>query len=141
MKQTLKQALKHASLLRWMGVLGAAMVLPCARACPLPAPALQQGAVQAVWKVAGAPIAVGQPFALEVQVCPTSATLTRVDAVMPEHRHGMNYRPSLKALGEGRWRVEGLLLHMPGRWELRLDVQAAGPPGQTERLLDTLLLP
>ena len=36
---------------------------------------------------------------------------------MPLHRHGMNYRPEVKALAPGRWRVEGLLFHMPGKWE------------------------
>ena len=29
-------------------------------------------------------------------------------------------------LGGGRWRAQGLLWHMAGRWELRLDVSAAG---------------
>jgi hypothetical protein len=123
---------KAFALIAWLGAAG-----PATAACPLPAPALQQGAVQAIWKLEGAPITVGRHFALEVQVCPTDAVLARVDAVMPEHRHGMNYRPSVKPLGEGRWRVEGLLFHMPGRWELRLDVQDAG---QTERLLDTINL-
>jgi hypothetical protein len=45
---------------------------------------------------------------------------------MPEHRHGMNYRSSLQPLGGGVWRAEGLLWHMAGRWELRLDVELAG---------------
>lgn len=114
-----------------------ALALPAA-ACPLAPPALQQGTVQAAWAVAGAPIAVGRHFALDVRVCPADATLLRVDATMPEHRHGMNYRPSLKALGDGRWRADGLMFHMPGRWELRLDVQHAG---RTERLLESITLP
>lgn len=114
-----------------------AAALPAA-ACPLPAPALQQGEVQAAWQVSGAPIAVGRHFALDVRVCPADAALVRVDATMPEHRHGMNYRPSLKALGEGRWRADGLMFHMAGRWELRLDVQRSG---RTERLLETITLP
>jgi hypothetical protein len=113
------------------------LALPVA-ACPLPAPALQQGGVQAAWQVDGAPIAVGRHFAIRVQVCPADAVLARVDATMPEHRHGMNYRPSVTRLGDGRWRVEGLMFHMPGRWELRLDVQAGGTTGQ---LLDTISLP
>jgi cytochrome c peroxidase len=45
---------------------------------------------------------------------------------MPEHRHGMNYAPALKALGPGRWRAEGLMLHMPGRWEFVFEIRAAG---------------
>ena len=110
--------------------------LPVA-ACPLPAPALQQGAVQAAWQVDAAPISVGRHFAITVQLCPASAVLARVDATMPEHRHGMNYRPSVKRLGDGRWRVEGLMFHMPGRWQLRLDVQADGAAAQ---LVETISL-
>lgn len=109
-----------------------------AAACPLPAPALQQGGVQAAWQVVGAPVAVGQHFAIELQLCPADATLLRVDASMPEHRHGMNYRSSLKDLGDGRWRAEGLMFHMPGRWALRLEVLAAG---RTEQLVESIILP
>ena len=39
----------------------------------------------------------------------------------------MNYRPSVVALGPGRWRADGMMFHMPGRWEVRLDV-AGGTP-------------
>jgi hypothetical protein len=119
----------------------AALIAAPATACPLPSSALQQGGVQAMWKVEGAPITVGKLFAVEVQVCPAYAVLTRVDATMPEHQHGMNYRPSIQRVGDakdGRWRAEGLMFHMPGRWELRLDVQANG---RTEKLTDTVVLP
>ncbi len=119
---------------------GAALLLCAAlpvAACPLPAPLLQQGAVQAAWQVDAAPITVGRHFAITVRLCPASAVLARVDATMPEHRHGMNYRPSVKRLGDGRWRVEGLMFHMPGRWQLRLDVQA---DGATAQLVETISL-
>lgn len=119
------------------GALLLGVVLPAA-ACPLPAPTMKAENVQAAWKVEGEPIAVGRLFAIEVQVCPVGAVLTRADASMPEHRHGMNYRPSLKPLGDGRWRVEGLMFHMPGRWELQLDVRTVG---RSERVLDTIMLP
>ena len=98
-------------------------------ACPMPpagASLLADGPVQAAWQAEAGAIAVGRPFVLIVLLCPADAQLLRVDASMPEHRHGMNYRSSLKPLGSGRWRVEGLLWHMSGRWELRLDVQSQG---------------
>src|SRR5207244_3460995 len=41
-------------------------------------------------------------------------------------RHGMNYRPTLAAKGGGRYVAEGLMFHMPGRWELSFDVDASG---------------
>lgn len=98
-------------------------------ACPTAAAdgsALQAGPVQLGWRAEPMKIRTGQPFALQLQLCPASAVLTRVDATMPEHRHGMNYKPSLHKLGDGRWRVDGLLWHMAGRWELRFDVQYDG---------------
>ncbi len=112
-----------------------------ASACPLPAPALQQGAVQLAWTWVDAPIVVGRHFAVELRVCPADAVLTRVDAAMPEHRHGMNYRPSLKRINAdppGRWRAEGLMFHMPGRWELRFDLTS---PGGSETLLTSVTVP
>jgi hypothetical protein len=110
-------------------------------ACPPPPEAGQRldgGPVQLAWRAEPAPIAVGRPFALQVTLCPADARLMRVDATMPEHRHGMNYRPSLQPLGGGTWRVEGLLWHMAGRWELRLDVESAGV---TQTLRQSVTLP
>ena len=102
---------------------------PAWAACPPPPEAgqrLDSGPVQAAWRAEPGPIALSRPFVLLVTLCPADARLLRVDATMPEHRHGMNYRPSLHDLGGGAWRVDGLLWHMAGRWELRLDVEVAG---------------
>lgn len=99
--------------------------------CPLPTlqageQRLGSGAVEVAWRADPATLAVGRPFAVEVRVCPAAARVIRVDATMLEHRHGMNYRPSVKSLGEGRWRAEGLLWHMSGRWELAIEVDNGG---------------
>ena len=67
-------------------------------------------------------------FVLEVQLCSAAAAtahLAKVDASMPEHRHGMNYRPRIVALGGGRFRAEGMMFHMSGRWQLEFGVQSA----------------
>lgn len=50
------------------------------------------------------------------QACELPAAI-RADATMPEHRHGMNYKPSIAVQGGGRFRSEGWMFHMPGRWE------------------------
>jgi hypothetical protein len=101
---------------------------------------VQRGTVVLAWRALRAaepPIVVGEHFALLVQVCPADARLARVDASMPEHRHGMNYRPGLQALGGGRWRAEGLMFHMAGRWELVFDVVTGST---TTRLADDVML-
>lgn len=125
---------------RWLLAL---LATPAATlACPPEAAdgALVSGpGVQAAWRVADAArIGVSEHFALLVRLCPATAELQAVDATMPAHRHGMNYRPTLQALGGGRWRVEGLLFHMPGTWELRLDTRVNG---QTQVLRSTVDLP
>ena len=117
------------------------MAVQAQAACPPAAEAgapLVAGAVQLAWRAEPQAIVVGQPFAILVSVCPATVQLTRVDATMPEHRHGMNYRPTLRALGDGLWRAEGLLWHMSGRWELTLDLQAKG---QNHRLRQSVSLP
>lgn len=74
--------------------------------------------------------AVNQPLAIEVLACPQSGaappTQVRVDARMPAHGHGMNYRPKSTQLAAGHYRFGGLILHMPGQWQLRFDVIQAG---------------
>lgn len=80
-------------------------------------------------------LAVGRHFSLDLVVCPRPGwslpLAVRVDADMPAHRHGMNYRPTVRQLGDGRYRVDGLMLHMPGRWRLLFDLSA---DGRIERL-------
>jgi len=86
-------------------------------------------------------VAVGEFFSVEALVCARrsggTATALRVDAVMPEHRHGMNYRATVSSRGDGRYVAEGLLFHMPGRWQLVFDVATGG---RTERLVSDLVL-
>ena len=76
-----------------------------------------------------APLTVGWHFALAIVLCaPPGQALPAslaVDAWMPAHRHGMNYRASVRALGDGRYLAEGLMLHMPGQWQLRFEWSAA----------------
>ena len=74
-------------------------------------------------------VVVAQHFAVDIAVCAKSAAkpeAVKLDARMPEHRHGMNYAPEVKPVAPGRWRAEGLMFHMPGKWELVFEVRAAG---------------
>lgn len=72
------------------------------------------------------PVAVGSHFVVDFAVCPRRGARApqsiRVDASMPEHKHGMNYRPGVTQPRAGTYRAEGLLFHMPGRWELTFDI-------------------
>ena len=73
-------------------------------------------------------IPMAKHFALEVQLCDkdaaSDAQLQKADATMPAHKHGMNYRPVIKPLGAVRFRVEGMMFHMAGQWELAFEVKS-----------------
>lgn len=49
-----------------------------------------------------------------------------VRADMPAHGHGMNVVPAVLEVGGGRYRAEGMLLHMRGDWKLGVDVIVGG---------------
>ena len=55
---------------------------------------------------------------------------------MPVHRHGMNYHPTVTLEGLSGT-AEGLLFHMPGRWQLILDVR--GATGREKLIAETVL--
>ena len=86
-------------------------------------------------------IEIGQHFAVELALCAKDGAAApesvRVDAHMPDHRHGMNYKTTVASTGAGRYRAEGLMFHMPGRWEYIFEVRAAGA---NERLTKSVML-
>lgn len=102
---------------------------------PPPAGAFAAAGGQYRFRFEPGDLAVGQRFAVVVTGCTAGiAPLTKVDARMPAHRHGMNYRPVLTRLDETLWRVDGLLLHMPGAWRFIFTVE--GPDGRAEAAVD-----
>lgn len=94
-------------------------------------------------------IMVGKHFSIDFVVCSKGAAAApadvAVDAYMPEHGHGMNYRATVTAARNAQaasatgahFRANGLMFHMPGRWDLYFDVQNAG---KTERLTRSIVL-
>jgi hypothetical protein len=92
-----------------------------------------------VFATAPSPVQVGRHFTVDFAICPRASAAkpqsVRVDANMPEHRHGMNYRPTVTTIGPGVYRGEGMLFHMPGRWDVTFDVVAGNA---TQRLTATL---
>lgn len=84
------------------------------------------------------PIPLNEPFelALEVRLAadptrPVEGAQVFVSAWMPDHLHGMVRQPETIELGGGSYRARGLMFHMPGHWELRVDVIAGSKPERT----------
>ena len=80
------------------------------------------------WQADPQPIPVGRHFRLNLLACTAQQTPyagnIAVDANMPMHRHGMNYRATVRNEGGGRYVAEGLLFHMPGRWQIVIDADS-----------------
>lgn len=112
-----------------LGALALALATATAAACELPpGTRIENERVAISYRTIPAKIAVGQPFVLELAACAKSGASVpervKLDAHMPEHRHGMNYRTKVVATGAGRFHAEGWLFHMPGRWEFLFDIGA-----------------
>lgn len=126
-------------------VLAAALALPlvpalaCGENLGAQARHIDSAQFQLAYRLLPDPVPVGRHFAIEIVLCPQgAATLPaelRVDASMPEHKHGMNYQPSVKAVSPGHYRAEGLMFHMPGRWELVFELRGSSAP---QRLTQSL---
>jgi len=91
------------------------------------------------------PIPVADPFRVRIELfedpaCtrPLEGGTCRIDAAMPHHGHGMNVVPRVRPTGPGAWEAVGMLLHMPGRWEIFVDLER---DGLLERAQSTVVLP
>jgi hypothetical protein len=84
--------------------------------------------VSLYYRVTSPPIMVAKHFAMQFRFCrerqPLSIDRFKLDASMPAHGHGMNYRASIVSQDEGRFEARGLMFHMPGKWQLKLDFSA-----------------
>ena len=76
------------------------------------------------WESEPAAIPVGTHFSIRFHLCGPPVDRVRVRGWMPDHRHGMNYRSEVTLSGSSGTAV-GLMFHMPGRWQLILDVRGA----------------
>ncbi|MGL5362976.1 MAG: hypothetical protein ACRDBH_08855, partial [Bosea sp. (in: a-proteobacteria)] len=75
--------------------------------------------VSAALRFSPTPVKVGAPFVVGITVCaPAGVERLVIDARMPAHRHGMNYKPEITSKGPGVYEASGFLFHMPGKWEI-----------------------
>lgn len=91
---------------------------------------VRQGDLLVRWRPAGGTLPWNEYFDLEVELAEDSEPVTGAEVFvscrMPAHGHGMNVEPRAREEGDGRYRVEGMLLHMTGDWVLGIDVVRDG---------------
>lgn len=86
-----------------------------------------------------AAIKIGSPFKVLLSVCsdPRAAIeQLAIDATMPAHRHGMNYKPEVTDTGGGRYEARGFLFHMPGAWQFAVTIHSNGKPSRLKLDVD-----
>lgn len=93
------------------------------------------------YRTTPAKLAVSQHFSVELVVCAKDGQpapeSVRLDGFMPEHNHGMNYRAVVKPAGSGRYLADGMMFHMPGKWDFIFEVRAGG---KTDRMTHAVIL-
>jgi hypothetical protein len=101
----------------------------------MPARATDAGGYHVVVTPTPYPPPLNRVFELEVRVFEDAAfsvpaagadVSVIADADMPAHGHGMNLVPRTRRVGDGIFRVTGMLFYMPGYWEIYIDVVRRG---------------
>ena len=102
-----------------------------ALACPTPPDAIQLAS-----DMDQAPLAYAQmdapplsaPFVMTVTFCdpPQQVEALMFDALMPAHRHGMNFTVDVSKIADNQFEVTNVVFHMPGVWEFQVEAEAAG---------------
>ena len=87
------------------------------------------------YRIKSPPLRVAQHFSMQFQLCRDKKVLAieafRLDALMPAHGHGMNYKASINWLDDGLVEADGLLFHMPGQWRVSVNLSYDGVARQT----------
>ncbi len=118
---------------------GAGEVLPAAHALPVPAPrdlTTRDGLLQVSWAPIGGVVPVNEHFEALVTVsrapsggaegAPIEDAEVSMTCFMPDHGHGMLREPKTEPMGQGVYRVRGLLLHMGGDWSISISASIDG---------------
>jgi YtkA-like len=72
------------------------------------------------------PIPVGKQFNVAFEICALNEkplpSDVKIDADMPAHKHGMNYKAKVSKNGNG-YLAEGLMFHMRGKWRVTFELE------------------
>lgn len=93
----------------------------------------RDGQYQLTWSPVGGSIPINEGFEVEVLVTrndeaktPVTGAEVAMTCFMPDHGHGMLREPRSHEIGDGRYLVQGFLLHMDGFWTVSATVVVDG---------------
>lgn len=93
----------------------------------------RDGAFRVTWFPEDGRIPINEHFSVDVTLTRNDETRTPVEGAsvtiscfMPEHGHGMLREPRSEEIGEGKYRVNGFLLHMDGYWTVSVNLLVDG---------------
>jgi hypothetical protein len=82
------------------------------------------------YRIVPSPLRVAQHFSMQFRTCRGEQSLKldgfKVDAYMPKHGHGMNYRADIEVQRDGLVEATGMLFHMPGQWQIKVNLSYDG---------------
>lgn len=103
----------------------------------------RDGLYRVTWMPTGGFAPINEHFELDVTVSrndaagtPVSNGAVVVDCQMPDHGHGMLREPRSESLGDGRYKVRGMLLHMGGHWTVAINVIVDGIASTADDAID-----
>jgi hypothetical protein len=83
------------------------------------------------------PIPVGKQFNVAFEVCTLNGkpipSGVKIDADMPAHKHGMNYKAKVSQNAKG-YLAEGLMFHMRGKWRVTFELEQKDTTATSIRL-------
>jgi hypothetical protein len=83
------------------------------------------------------PIPTSKQFNVAFEVCPLNGkpapSGVKIDADMPAHKHGMNYKARVSQTPNG-YLAEGMMFHMRGKWRVIFELEQINSPSSTVRL-------
>ena len=83
--------------------------------------------------IQGSHIPFNSLFSMNVVLNKDSSPQELIDfeAVMPAHNHGMVLKSKITRLGAREWRIDGLKMHMKGKWTLIFEWEGKGKKSKT----------
>ena len=84
-------------------------------------------------------VPLNTPFQAIISICSQTETMPNklaINAIMPAHKHGMNYKPTITRVDDRTYQINNLVFHMPGIWRLEVTAYTNATPHRFSHEMD-----